>query len=193
MSTNQPTPDQAFSCAGTPQCTCVEVNTVYDLCSQVDETSVCSTDFDRWDRDDVTSVACTATCDCTFQSSTPVSTGSDFVYATFLITCTVTFTFTTPTKTCTSTETVSRLKQVVLCAPAGNVLSCDIIGVQCMPPAFTTTQACTTIMTCAIFKSVRLQNLLIQSYGECTPAPCEVSPIFPCPPPTPPYCSTPTA
>jgi len=175
-----PGPCPPGGCPPPSEIDCIAVDKVFDYCFQQDVAPQLCAPFEC--AGTITSITCAVTAaSCSFQSSVPAAT-PDFVQATFLITATVDFTIVTTLTTCITSATVALLKTVTLCGPAGTVQSCDLLSASCVPPAAVGATVCTQVSFCLTFTSSAVVQLLVPSYGYCSPAPCQTLPLPPCPP-----------
>ncbi len=184
-----PGPCPPGGCPPPSEIDCIAVDKIFDYCFQQDVVPQVCAPLECGGT--ITSMTCTVTAaSCSFQGSVPSST-PDLVQATFLITATVSFTVVTTLTTCTTSGTLALLKTVTLCGPAGTVQSCDLLSASCAPPAIVDATICTQVSLCLTFTSTGFVQLLVPSYGYCTPAPCRTLPQLPCPPSTifPPQCT----
>jgi len=87
------------------------------------------------------------------------------------------------------------LKTVVLCAPVGTEVVCDVVSSRCGPCFIVNNQVCCEIDLCIIIQIIAIVKLLVPAYGFCVPAECETLPKPPlvCPPEFlfPPQCEVP--
>jgi hypothetical protein len=195
-----PGPCPATGCPPPTEIVCIEVHKVYDFCFQTEtRDNICFEIPDACGTvppgstasGTVTSVTCTAT------SIQPIPPDG-FANVTLLITVTLSNTITSPggQTLCTFTGTFSFLKTVVLCAPQGVSISCEVPATAVGPCVIIGDDVCCTVSLCLLIESVAKVKLLVPSYGFCVPAPCVVAPFppFPCPPQPlfPPQCA-PTA
>lgn len=170
---------------------CIEVTKVYDFCFQQDTFNNICTALPSDCHNAVTTSCALTSSNCTFVSSTPVSTGSNFMNVTFAISATFTVTLYDASGhvACTVPETVNYMKTVTLCAPSGTVQSCTVAGATCGPCAIINNTVCCGVTLCVLFQSTALVTLLVPSYGFCTPAACAVLPSPACPPVFPTQCT----
>jgi hypothetical protein len=171
---------------------CIQVNKVYDFCFEADtNTNVCTPipsscgtlPTGTVATGSVSGVTCTVVGTTPILSSTGQPTG--FADVTLLVTVTITYTLTHAGVTiCTFTGSFSFMKTIVLCAPTGTTIDCTAPSSTVSPVAILSGQVCATVTICLLVSSVAMVNLLVPSYGFCTPAPCVVSPNppFTCPP-----------
>ncbi len=175
-----PGPCPTTGCPAPTEIDCILVDKVFDYCYQADTTGTVCAPYSC--AGTITGISCAVTAaSCSFQSSTPAVT-TDYVNATFLITATVEFTITTSAATCTTATSVTMLKTVTLCGPVGTAQSCTVLSASCAPPAVVNGTICTTVTICSTFISTATVQLLVPTYGYCTPAPCVTLPLPPCPP-----------
>jgi hypothetical protein len=179
-------------CPAPTEIDCIQVNKVYDFCFEADtNTNVCvpipSSCGILPTGTTATGVVSGSTC--TVVGTTPITSGgvaTGFADVTLLVTVTITFTLTGPTGTviCTFTGSFSFMKTIVLCAPTGTTITCTIPSSSVSPVAIVNGQVCSAVTICLLVSSIAMVNLLVPSYGFCTPAPCVVSPQppFTCPP-----------
>ena len=194
-----PGPCPPTGCPAPTEIDCIQVTKVYDSCFQTEDfTNLCAPIPSGLCQEIAEMPGTTATCavtssSCTFVSST--STGvDDFVNATFAVSLTETITLTSTTgKTCTITVPITFVKTVTLCGPLGTTQVCTIAGTSCGPCAIIDNTVCCQLIVCLVFQSVATVQLLVPSYGFCTPAACTVMGLPPCPPTFPPICTTTSA
>lgn len=82
-------------------------------------------------------------------------------------------------------KTFGFTKTVLLCAPVGTDIICNIANAACGPCLIMGNQVCCTFDLCLIIQSVALVKLLVPSFGFCVPKVCEQvapGPPFVCPP-----------
>lgn len=198
MATNTaitPGPCPSCGCPPPQQIDCIEVSKIYDSCFHTENfPNLCVPICDH-----CLPIACipgvTVTCDvtsatCTFVSSTPTGI-NDFANVTFAISLTVTYTLTPPTSPpspCSFSVPVNFVQTVTLCAPEGTTQTCAIAGTSCGPVAIIDKTICGQLVVCVVFQSVAAVQLLVPTYGFCTPAPCAVLGLPPCPPALPAQC-----
>ena len=189
---DQIVPGPCCPCPPPTEIDCIQVNKVYDFCFEADtNTNVCTPIPHSCGTLPTGTVASGAVSgvSCTVVGTTPIlsSTGqpTGFADVTLLVTVTITYTLTAAGVTvCTFTGSFSFMKTIVLCAPAGTTIDCSIPSSAVSPVAILNGQVCSTVTVCLLVSSVAMVNLLVPSYGFCTPAPCVVSPSppFACPP-----------
>ncbi len=83
------------------------------------------------------------------------------------------------------TRTFGFTKTVLLCAPAGTEIVCNVVNAACGPCLIMGNQVCCTFDLCVVIQSVALVKLLVPSFGFCAPKVCEQvapGPPFVCPP-----------
>lgn len=89
------------------------------------------------------------------------------------------------------TRQIAFPKRVVLCAPTGTEVRCDVQGT-CICTIQPETEApqepnlCCTIQLCIVVQSTALVKILVPCFGVVVPQECKVSPIFGGCPPLPP-------
>lgn len=91
----------------------------------------------------------------------------------------------------TVTRSVAFPKRVVLCAPPGTHVTCDVRGtcictVQPQVGAGTEPNICCTIQLCIVLKTTADVNILVPSFGMVVPKECQVASAFGGCPPMPP-------
>jgi hypothetical protein len=179
-------------CPAPTEIDCIQVNKVYDFCFEAEtNTNVCTTIPNSCGTLPSGTVASgtVSGVSCTVVGTTPIlnSTGqpTGFADVTLLVTVTITYTLTYAGATiCTFTGNFSFMSTIVLCAPSGTTIDCTIPSSAVSPVAILNGQVCSTVTVCLLVSSIAMVNLLVPSYGFCTPAPCVVSPSppFSCPP-----------
>ncbi|MCL6594694.1 MAG: hypothetical protein K6V73_00595 [Firmicutes bacterium] len=191
-----PGPCPPSGCPAPTQIDCIEVTKVYDSCFQTETFNNLCTNIPSGPCCDIAAESgTTATCavtasSCNLVGTTPTGV-DDFVNATFAVSLTLTVTLTDPSgHTCTLTLPVNFLKTATLCGPAGTTQECVIASTSCGPCAIIGKSVCCQLTVCLVLKSVATVQLLVPSYGFCTPAPCTVQGLPPCPPGFPPNCTS---
>ena len=191
---DQIVPGPCVDCCPPPtEIDCIQVNKVYDFCFEADTNSnVCTTiphtcgtlPTGAVATGTVSAVSCSVVG--TTQILTPSGAATGFADVTLLVTVTITYTISSSSGLiiCTFTGSFSFMKTIVLCAPTGTTIDCTVPSSTVSPVALVNGQVCSTVTICLLVSSVALVNLLVPSYGFCTPAPCVVSPNppFTCPP-----------
>ena len=85
-------------------------------------------------------------------------------------------------------------KRLVLCAPVGTDVTCDVRGtcictLQPLPAGSTEPNLCCTIQLCTTTQATADVKVLVPTFGTVIPQPCNVSPAFGgCPPMPPAVC-----
>lgn len=83
----------------------------------------------------------------------------------------------------TLTETAYTTQVVTLYNPDGTTPSCDILSAVCNCVNMPNGTINCTLTVCLLFQVTAVVQLLIPTYGFCTPAACPaVGPVLPCPP-----------
>lgn len=169
---------------------CIEVTKVYDFCyQQTVENNVCMPLPPLCAGAE--SASCTLTSStCRAVSSTPVTSGSNFMNVTFAVSATFTVTLYNASgkEVCTVPRNVKFLNTVTLCVPSGATASCMVASADCMC-AVMDHELCCTFVICTLYQSTALVTLLVPAYGFCTPAACAVLPSPACPPIFPTQCT----
>jgi hypothetical protein len=193
-------------CPSPTEIDCIQVNKVYDFCFEAETNSPISIPIPASCGTlpaGTTAQGAVTGSSCTVIGSTPIlnpaGQPTGFADVTLLISVSMEFTLTGPTGTviCTfpATPAFSFMKTIVLCAPAGTTITCTIPSSAVSPAAIVDGSVVSAVTICILVSSIALVNLLVPSYGFCTPAPCVVapSPPFACPPSPlfPPQCTTP--
>lgn len=189
MATVTPGPCPTTGCPPTTEVDCIVVDKVYDSCSQTVTTtqtvmvpgtctvSSCAIDL--------------ASSTCTVGAISPSAT-ADYSDITFVIG--VDYTITCDSGS-THTETIYTTQTVTLYNPSGTTPSCTILSGTCMCVNLPTspssladnhrgdaTISCTFTL-CLLFQTTAVVQLMIPTYGFCTPPTCpSVGPVLPCPP-----------
>lgn len=189
-----PGPCEDRGCPAPTEIDCIQVNKVYDFCYEADTSDDVCTPIPADCAGEVTSTS-TATgsvsaVSCTVVGTTPIldanGNPTGFADVTLLITVTVQYTLTNAAGTvlCTFNGNFSFMKTILLCAPDGTTIECTAPATGVSPVAIVNGQTCSVVTVCLLVSSVALVNLLVPSYGFCTPAPCVVAPVppFACPP-----------
>jgi len=186
-----PGPCPPTGCPPPTEIVCIQVEKVYDFCFQNEDREACFT----------LPVTCvppapagsTATCTitsvtCTPGTPVPVPGQPGFVTVGIVFVVAVSITVLNPdgTTRCTFTQNFTFVKTVVLYAPAGTTIQCEVPDFSCGPCAVADTQVCCTLHLCILVQSKALVKLLVPAYGFCVPAQCVVAPKIPCPPGYPP-------
>lgn len=195
-----PGPCCSQGCPAPTQIDCLEVNKVYDSCFQTENFPNLCAPIPSACVPGATMAGASVTCDvtsttCTFVSSS--STGiDDFANVTFAVALTVTYTITPPVPSsstpypCTFSVPVNFVQTVTLCAPTGTTQSCTIAGTSCGPLAIINDTVCGQLVVCLVYQSTATVQLLVPTYGFCTPAPCAVLGLPSCPPVYPSQCTS---
>lgn len=181
-------------CPAPTEIDCIQVNKVYDFCFEAD-TSTPTTPLTLPAKcgtvpstatitGTVSSVTCTVASSIAILDAAGNPTG--FADVTLVVNATVTYTITSAAGATICTfddDTFTFVKTIVLCAPSGTTVDCTIPS-SSVVPSIVNGQVFRTITICLLVSSVALVNLLVPSYGFCTPAPCVVAPAppFACPP-----------
>jgi hypothetical protein len=87
--------------------------------------------------------------------------------------------------TCSSasaTETLVTTFTVPLYNPPGTNPSCSILSASCTCVLVSPATLSCTVQVCVLAQVTATVQLLVPSYGFCTPSPCQVGPLLPCPP-----------
>ncbi|NLL53247.1 MAG: hypothetical protein GX248_11170 [Peptococcaceae bacterium] len=196
-----PGPCPPEGCPSPTQIDCIVVDKVYDSCYQIEDrsriTSVTTGTDNDWPTGDFTVgqvVPCALTAgseiSCTEISRVPGEDG--FVTVTVLVS--VPLTLTNPNA---EEETVDRVfnftKTAVLCCPSGVDPDCSRSTLQYCNCVITqvgvdTVEVTCDFQVCLILECILTVQLLVPSYGFCTPAPCTALPPSACPPSPPPQC-----
>ena len=172
---------------------CVQVTKVYDFCFQTLDVNhqvfeIPSSCLPLPSGATATGVVSSVTC--TAQTITPILTSSGtptgFANVTLFVTATITFTITNSSgaTVCTFSGFVTNFTTVVLCAPTGVTVTCQAPSSSVGPCVIMGDDLICPVLICLLIESVATVNLLVPTYGFCTPAPCVVSPTppFSCPP-----------
>ncbi len=197
---NQIVPGPCPDCCPPPtEIDCISVDKIYDFCfTTLSQNNLC---FPIPTTCGVIPLGSTATATvssafCDIIASTPILNPqgllTGFVNATVLVNATVTITIAGPTGVvvCTFTGTTTFIETFTLCAPSGTTVTCTVVSSAVCPAAIVGTQVCTSVSICLLVQATASVQLLVPSYGFCTPAPCVVSPCPPvsCPPVPPAPC-----
>ena len=152
---------------------CILVDKVYDSCIQTTTVPLVCADFVC--PGPITSASTNiVSTTCSFYSSVP-SASPNLVSATFLVTTAIEFTIVTPTTTCYTSTTVTVPQTVTLVGPVGTVQSCSVLSASTASPFVRGQTVFTSLTLCAAFLSTAVVNLLVPSYGFCTPPSCPVA------------------
>lgn len=201
-----PGPCSTQGCPAPTFIDCLEVTKVYDSCFQTESFPNLCAPIPSPCASIAVMPGATVTCDvtsatCNFVSS--ASTGvDDYANVTFAVSLTVTYTVTPPSPPapsvappppppapCTFSVPVNFVQTVTLCAPTGTTQTCTIAGTSCGPGAIFDGSVCVPLTVCLVFQSTATVQLLVPTYGYCTPAPCAVLAAPPCPPVFPSTCA----
>jgi len=189
-----PGPCVDTGCPAPTEIDCIQVNKVYDFCFEADTNSNVCTGIPEECRELVTPTSTASgtvsRVSCTVVGSTPIldtlGNQTGFADVTLMVSVTVDYTLMASNGTilCTFCGSFSFMKTIVLCAPTGTTVDCAVPSTTVSPVAILNGQVCSTVTVCLLVSSVAMVNLLVPSYGFCTPAPCVVSPQppFSCPP-----------
>ncbi len=183
----------SHGCPAPTEIDCIQVNKVYDFCFEADTNSNVCTPIPSHCCEiplGATATGAVQSVSCSVVGSTPIlnpqGTPTGFADVTLMVTVVVDYTITSSTGTvlCTFSGSFSFMKTIVLCAPTGTSIDCNVPSSSVSPVAILNGQVCSTVTVCLLVSSVAMVNLLVPSYGFCTPAPCLVSPQppFSCPP-----------
>jgi len=82
----------------------------------------------------------------------------------------------------TTPETAVTTTTVTLYNPSGTTPSCSILSGSCTCVAISATELSCTITLCVLFQVSATVQLLVPTYGFCSPEPCQVGPVLSCPP-----------
>ncbi len=161
---------------------CITVDKVYDSCIQTVTMTQSLTD-DVWCKEcAVTSCAVDLTSsstDCTVGSITAATT-TDYSNITFVIGAQYTVTC-ADGKSMTSTAYTTAT--VTLYNPMGTTPSCTIVSGTCTCVNLPNDTISCTITLCVLFQTTATVQILVPTYGFCTPPACgQVGPVLPCPP-----------
>lgn len=205
----QPGPCSSLGCPPPTQIDCLEVTKVYDSCFQTENFPNLCSSIPEACRQVAEIPGATVSCEvtsssCTFVSSTPTGI-DDFANVTFAVSLTVTYTITPPAPPppsamplmppppppgpCSFSVPVNFVQTVTLCSPSGTTQTCTIAGTSCGPVAIINDMICGQLVVCMVFQSTATVQLLVPTYGFCTPSPCAVMGLPPCPPGFPSQCT----
>ena len=189
-----PGPCSSMGCPAPTEIDCIEVSKVYDSCFQTENFPNLCAPIPEYCYAAAHALGAVATCDvtastCSFVSSTPTGI-DDFANVTFAVSLTVTYTITPPSPgtPCSFSIPVNFVQTVTLCSPTGTTQTCTIAGTSCGPLAIINDTICGQLVVCIVFQSTATVQLLVPTYGFCTPAPCAVLGLPPCPPAFPTQC-----
>lgn len=181
------------SCPPPTEIVCIDVDMVYDFCIQSDFQFEC---FDIPAACGSPPFPADTTIECNLGTITcleippripAIGFPAGFSNVTVQITVPATVTIRNPDGTvrCTFTHTVRFIKILLLYAPSGTRINCQIIAASCREPRVADDpQICVKIELCTIIQALALVKLLVPSYGFCHPAECipAAQDEFPCPP-----------
>lgn len=159
---------------------CITVEKVYDSCIQTITTTQMLGD-DVWCKECAVT-SCTFDLDsslCTVGTMTP-STTTDYSDITFVIGAEYTVSCSNG-KSMTSTAYTTAT--VTLYNPMGTTPSCTIISGTCSCVNLPNDTISCTITLCVLFQTTAVVQIMVPTYGFCTPPTCgQVGPVLPCPP-----------
>lgn len=189
------------ACPPPTEIICIEANKVFDFCFQEELVERCF-DFEE----DVTEVI-----DCVIERVTcreirdrePVEGREGLFLVSLQIDLILRITLMIDDEEMDRFRRITFVKQVVLCAPLGTQVSCDVTGTcvcvlqeQELPPELNITanllpvqdeaQICCTVQLCITVQSIAKVKVLVPTFGLCVPAECRVAPAFGGCPPLPP-------
>lgn len=167
---------------------CIQVVKVYDFCFQTETRDMLHFRIPPECGpvpSDATVSATVSSVTCSTVSVTAIgSTG--FADVTLLVTVELTITITNSSGVtlCTFLGKFSFFKTIVLCAPSGTTINCESPSSAVSPGLMVNGDVLFMVNICLLIQSVATVNLLVPTFGFCTPAPCVVSPVSPfsCPP-----------
>jgi hypothetical protein len=197
-----PGPVRGGACPPPSEIVVVETRKVFDFCFQEDSLERCFfvsglTNGATISGCEITNVTCSEILD---REPIPEQDGLALVSLQINIEITVTIQPGTVGATpITVMRTISFPKRVVLCAPTGTDVTCDVRGTcicTMQPPSMnqvgqvgTEPNVCCTIQLCVVVQSTALVKILVPSFGVVMPQECRVSPAFGgCPPMPPEVC-----
>ncbi|NLL19029.1 MAG: hypothetical protein GX262_08380 [Clostridia bacterium] len=171
---------------------CIAVDKIYDSCFQVDNRErEFTVDFSGLEGGDVVNCQLTPGASIACTEISRVDVGGGFSAINLLIT--VPITVTNPNDaTETQDVTFTFTKAVTLCAPEEAQIDCSestVLSCVCVVSDAEEDEADITcnIQLCIVVKAILRVQLLVPSYGFCTPAPCVTLPGV-CPPTPPAQC-----
>lgn len=155
---------------------CIVVDKVYDSCTQT--VTLTQTVHDC----DCTISSCSidlSSSSCTVAAITP-STTTNYSNVTFIIGVEYTITCSDGN---TITKTAYTTQVVTLYNPDGTTPSCNILAGTCACVNLPTGEISCTLTVCVLFQTTAVVQLMVPTYGFCTPPSCPaVAPVLPCPP-----------
>lgn len=171
---------------------CIAVDKIYDSCFQVeDRTRSFTVNFCCVEEGDLVSCQLTQGQSISCQEISRTDVGGGFYSITLLIT--VPITVWDPENTDDRADvTFTFTKTVTLCAPEEATIDCSestLIACSCFVTDADDTSATIScdIQVCLVIKAILRVQLLVPSYGFCSPAPCVTLPGV-CPPTPPAQC-----
>ncbi len=183
-----PGPCSSGGCPPPTEIVCIEVTKVYDSCFQA-ETLAATATVAPAISGTVVSGGCTVIgTSCTLVSSTPAPVPPNpappatpvFMNLTFNVVVSGTVDVLSAAGLSVGAFQVSQLKTITLFAPSGVSTQCEI-SANCTVTSISGNLVNISVDVCEVFKTVFQAQLLVPSYGLCTPSPCSVSPLV-CPP-----------
>jgi hypothetical protein len=190
-----PGPVRGGACPPPTEIVVVEARKIYDFCFQEDTLERCFTVAGLGTGAtvtgcEITNVTCSEILD---REPLPDQVGLALVSLQITMTLQITIVPTPNATPITMMRTISFPKRVVLCAPMGTDVTCDVRGTcicTVQPPTTGQTTAepnvCCTIQLCVVVTSSALVKVLVPSFGIVMPQECRVSPAFGGCPPIPP-------
>jgi hypothetical protein len=167
----------ASDCPPPSEIDCIAVNKIYASCVE----TINMTGTFPVPHECTLPVSCSvdlvsSTCYVGASTSTGTADYSNITYvvaAVITLTCSDNYTF---------NETVYGTVTVPLYNPAGTTATCTILSGSCTcVPTAPGTILC-TVSVCLLAQTYAAVQLLVPTYGFCTPGPCAVGPVLPCPP-----------
>jgi len=190
-----PGPVRGGACPPPSEIVVVEVRKIYDYCFQEDTLERCFFvpnlgPLATVTTCEITNVTCSEILD---REPLPDQDGLALVSIQVSLDLRITVTPAPNATPITVTRLVTFPKRVVLCAPTGTEVTCDVRGTcicTVQPPMAGQTQTepniCCTIQLCLVVQSGAEVKILVPSFGIVMPQECRVSPAFGGCPPIPP-------
>jgi hypothetical protein len=172
----QPGPCPPTGCPAPTEIDCIVVTKVYASCVQTVTTSGQFT---------VTDCTGPVTCNvdlssstCTVGAITPTGT-DDINNVTYIVGLVLDLTCANGVL---ATETLYTTVTVPLYNPAGTYASCTILSASCNCVLLPNGLVSCNVNACVLAQTTAVVQLLVPTYGFCSPEPCAVGPLLPCPP-----------
>lgn len=172
-----PGPCPPEGCPPPTEIDCIVVDKVYDSCTQTLTTT----------QTFLAPTSCTAISGCSIDlASTTCTVGSispsaapNYSDITFVVGVPYTVTCTNGAST---SETAYLTTVIPLYNPTGTTPSCTVLSGSCNCVVLPNDYVSCTITVCVLFQVTAYVQILVPTYGFCTPPTCMAGPVLPCPP-----------